>query len=687
MTIAAAGVLIIASDGKALFLKRGPKCPSPGTWCFPGGGIESGESALDAALRETEEETGCRLKADDLALWARRIAENEDGEIVDFTTFIARNIEPFAPQLGPKDAPESVAYAWAPPDQPPEPLHPGCRIALAKIGMDELGIARAIAAGELTSPQRYENVTLFDIRITGIGASYRRALDEFVWRDPSIYLNDEFLARCNGLPVIWEHPPGELDSKEFAARIVGTIFVPYLKNNEVWGVAKIFDATAVEMLTNEQLSTSPMVVLAEAESEKLKLEDGSTLLVEGKPSLLDHLAICELGVWDKGGPPTGVSSTGVEDMPEEKAGEEHREDHGRADAAVHEKLDKIMGRLDSAHTRLDALETRRKDAESEAEREEKEAEKGNAQHRHDAEEDERKFADALKRGDKKKKAAVEGFEAGGVFHPIRGSSGYSKRKAGDSDETHRARHDAEEEDERNALEEAGMEKGRAADAARRHRRDAEKEEEREPEPREDHDGDEQEDRGRRDAKRRDAEHEKEEGEDEREDSARRRGDSALARENADLKARIAKVEGTMRDITRETPAAERDALAAAQSRADGVAAMFGDRVPPPNVGETPLGYRRRLAQRFQRHSPQFKDSRLDSADSATLAAVENQIYADAQTAARSVAGAQPGILIPFIERDMAGRQITRYHGDIMAWMQHYMTGAQVGRINRNPKGA
>jgi hypothetical protein len=38
----------------------------------------------------------------------------------------------------------------------------------------------------------------------------------------------------------------------------------------------------------------------------LEMEDGSNLLVEGNPSFVDHLAICEKGVWDKGGDASGI---------------------------------------------------------------------------------------------------------------------------------------------------------------------------------------------------------------------------------------------------------------------------------------------------------------------------------------------------------------------------------------------
>lgn len=228
---------------------------------------------------------------------------------VDFTTFIARNTELFTPRLND----ESTGYAWCPPDQPPQPLHPGCQIALDRLTMDELGVAKAMAEGRLTSPQTYENVTLFAIRITGTGAAYRRAHDEYVWRDPEIYLNDEFLQRCNGLPVIFEHPETSLlNSKEFNNRIVGTIFLPYIEGDEIWGIAKLYDAAAIKILRDRQISTSPAVTWRDLSvNVVLKQDDGSTLLIEGKPSLLDHICLCDLGVWDKGGDPGGVRMDAV----------------------------------------------------------------------------------------------------------------------------------------------------------------------------------------------------------------------------------------------------------------------------------------------------------------------------------------------------------------------------------------
>jgi 8-oxo-dGTP pyrophosphatase MutT (NUDIX family) len=294
--IHAACVLLTTPIGSALFLKRA----DAGLWAFPCGHIEEGETPETAAARECLEETGFRIGAPDRLLM-RRI----DGD-VECTAFQKDIDEEFTPKLNG----EHVGYAWTPIAAPPEPLHPGCAAALAMLTADELGIARLMAAGDLVSPWKYANVALVALRITGTGMAYRRGLDEYAWRDADIYLTDEFLARCNGLPVIMEHPEGSmLNDQEFINRIVGTIFLPYIKGNEVWGIAKIYDAALMEYLEKQPLSTSPAVVFGDPEvNSKIPLEDGSHLLIEGKPSLLDHVAICERGVWDKGGDPMGIDA-------------------------------------------------------------------------------------------------------------------------------------------------------------------------------------------------------------------------------------------------------------------------------------------------------------------------------------------------------------------------------------------
>jgi 8-oxo-dGTP diphosphatase len=50
-------IAVVVKEGKVLLLRRKQK-ESGLDWCFPGGIVEAGETPQDAAMRETEEETG-----------------------------------------------------------------------------------------------------------------------------------------------------------------------------------------------------------------------------------------------------------------------------------------------------------------------------------------------------------------------------------------------------------------------------------------------------------------------------------------------------------------------------------------------------------------------------------------------------------------------------------------------------
>jgi putative (di)nucleoside polyphosphate hydrolase len=50
--------IVLISGGGLVWLGRRLGAPSPNNWQFPQGGIDAGESALDAAVRELREETG-----------------------------------------------------------------------------------------------------------------------------------------------------------------------------------------------------------------------------------------------------------------------------------------------------------------------------------------------------------------------------------------------------------------------------------------------------------------------------------------------------------------------------------------------------------------------------------------------------------------------------------------------------
>lgn len=55
-------IAVVLREGAALMVQRG-KAPNAGLWGFPGGHVEWGETALEAAVRELDEETGVTATA------------------------------------------------------------------------------------------------------------------------------------------------------------------------------------------------------------------------------------------------------------------------------------------------------------------------------------------------------------------------------------------------------------------------------------------------------------------------------------------------------------------------------------------------------------------------------------------------------------------------------------------------
>ena len=178
---------------------------------------------------------------------------------------------------------------------------------------NELVIAQQIADGTLSSPQQFGASWYWAIRISGTGAAWRESENEFVWREPKIWLTPEMCARATGLPVLVDHPEsGVLNSPEFAMRAVGVTTYAYVRGDELWAIARILDSGANEILqAGAYEDTSPAVTFAPGTGARIDI-GGAALLLEPPPMLLDHICLTAKGVWTRDGHP-GVETTNVEE--------------------------------------------------------------------------------------------------------------------------------------------------------------------------------------------------------------------------------------------------------------------------------------------------------------------------------------------------------------------------------------
>jgi 8-oxo-dGTP pyrophosphatase MutT (NUDIX family) len=622
--IKAAGVLFLV-DNEVLLLQRSGEGDAEGEWALPGGKIEDGEDEWEAACRECVEEIGYHPDAG--KLFTRR---QRNG--VDYTTFLTETDQKFTPKLND----EHTDYAWAPVEGPwPEPLHPGVLVTLKRLRMNETEVAEAIRDGDLTSPQFFENIAFFAMRITGTGLSFREASDEekeqgqtgeHVYRDPAIYLNERFLKRCNGLPIILEHPPGNLlTSKEYSERTIGVAILPWIKGDEIWCIARLYDAFSVKLLREHKLSTSPSVYFKDPRSvnRKIELSKGETLLIEGNPDLLDHLAVCPMGVWDKGGPPTGVDSqttgdTGkMADPMVDTQNENAMSDKAKKDAAEGDPMSRILELLDGFDSRLAKLEG------------------GGAE------------------GDKAKKdAEVESAAEREKMERKEGEGDKAKKDSGDGDREQEKLEDRSEKKPPMDEKKDGESDLKADKAKKDSWDDKDKEKD---------------DKVKKDSW----------------DDEKAKGDSARFTQ--------AQVEEIVRRRFREEERARASgdqsrtaAINAERAKIEDVAAAFGDRAPTPFFEESLFDYRKRAYKPYQKHSQAMAPIDLSRVtDENALDHICGVIRADALKAAFSPSGVPEGSLREIKRTDGTGRVISEFVGKPSAWLNDFKGPVQYLRsINK-----
>jgi hypothetical protein len=286
--------------------------------------------------------------------------------------------------------------------------------------LNDFEAAEAVRDGELPSPSTYYDLAgnrafdLFDLRITGTGAAWREAHGEWAHRDPEKWTSPEFVQRCNGLTVIELHPPDSgLNSDEYEKRAIGSIVLPYVKETddgpEVWGIAKIFDENAAKAMQTTLRSTSPGVTAPKGSTPEMLEGVPDPVLNEGLPQILDHLAVCEAGVWDKGGPAAGVrldaanSVIGkgevVADTEREKELEKERDDARRDAADMKAKLDEAeREREDRKKKDAERRENDRRDGR----RKHEAARRSDAGEKEESEEEEREREDRHKKDREKR---------------------------------------------------------------------------------------------------------------------------------------------------------------------------------------------------------------------------------------------------------------------------------------------
>lgn len=230
--MSSAGVACVA-NGRVLLLRRSDSVDKPGLWAFPGGGIEVGETAEEAARRELSEEIGLSIEN------AGLVSDSDE-----FSLY-RHDCDWFNPVLND----EHDGYVWATADALPQPLHPGTEELLSKMADQEkltkecFAMDKSVRSYDQYGRLRVEQANISKANVCGYLGSEVPGWQAMGLEPKKIYKfyrDPDELAKAaatfNGIPILdihvssvaWDHPHG----KVVGATGTDAVFeAPYLKNS------------------------------------------------------------------------------------------------------------------------------------------------------------------------------------------------------------------------------------------------------------------------------------------------------------------------------------------------------------------------------------------------------------------------------------------------------------------------
>ena len=124
----AAGIIGLTDENKILVLQRSNLVDESGTWTYPGGKVEDGESDKEAAIREFKEETG--FSGDFTNLENFEVYKDDEDNGFKYTTYIANIGSEFEIVMNDGESTKGGFYTI---DKLPTPLHYGFEAILSKL--------------------------------------------------------------------------------------------------------------------------------------------------------------------------------------------------------------------------------------------------------------------------------------------------------------------------------------------------------------------------------------------------------------------------------------------------------------------------------------------------------------------------------------------------------------------------